>query len=624
MCGILGIFDCPEGTTQSALRAKLIECARRIRHRGPDWSGYQLFCKAAGAGSKLSGALGLGALHIDGVQEADLVVPAVHAIAHERLAIIDPDSGAQPLWAAAQAKGEGFLRIEAGEIIVAANGEIYNYKELYARLEADGVKYVPRTGSDCEVIIPLYRKYGLERACAVLRGMFSFVVFDRRTGFYGAARDHIGITSLYMGFGMDGSIWFASELKSLSRDCPRLEQFKPGYCWGSDSRAYSRWYEPTWLSRTTIPDAACDYAKLRATFETAVERRMMSDVPWGVLLSGGLDSSLVAAVAQRILNRKVSSEKNWMAKLHSFSVGLVGSPDLAAAQKAAEHIGTVHHSFTFTLQEGLDAISEVIYHLETYDVTTVRAATPMFLMARKIKAMGVKMVLSGEGADEILAGYLYFHKAPNAAELHAELKDKLDQLHIYDCLRANKATMAWGLEARVPFLDQDYLEVAMNIDPDEKMIRLPDRIEKYIMRKAFDTPDDPYLPREILWRQKEQFSDGVGYGWIDALRDHAERHVTDQQFAVAAHRFTYNTPRTKEAYFYRDIFDSVYPTPSAAETIPEGRSIACSTERALSWDESFADRADQSGRSVGVHVAAYGDSFDVHADAKKAAATTKQ
>lgn len=641
----MGIFDCPEGTTQSALRVKLIECARRLRHRGPDWSGYQLFCKAPENGTQLSAALGLGALNIDGVKEADLSMPAVHAIAHERLAIVDPESGAQPLWAAAQRAGSGFLEIEAGEVIVAANGEIYNYKELYAKLEADGCKYEPRTGSDCEVIIPLYRKYGLEQACAMLRGMFSFVLFDRKTGFYGAARDHMGITSLYIGYGVDGSIWFASELKALARDCARVTQFKPGYCWSSEAKDYVQWYKPEWMTRTTVPDAACDYKALRESFETAVERRMMSDVPWGVLLSGGLDSSLVASVAQRILRRYKNDEEamraqqaagpetpdsarvstdRWMARLHSFSVGLVGSPDLEAAQKAADFIGTVHHPYTFTLQEGLDAIHEVILHLETYDVTTIRAATPMFLMSRKIKAMGVKMVLSGEGADEILAGYLYFHKAPNKEELHAELKDKLHQLHIYDCLRANKSTMAWGLEARVPFLDQDYLDVAMNIDPDEKMIKLPERIEKYIMRKAFDTPDDPYLPKEILWRQKEQFSDGVGYGWIDALRDHAERMVSDQQFAVASHRFPYNAPRTKEAYYYRDIFDSLYPKPSCAETIPEGRSIACSTERALSWDASFAGRADQSGRSVGVHVAAYDATFDVDADAKKAAAKSKK
>jgi len=658
MCGILGIFDCPEGTTQSELRAKLIDCARRIRHRGPDWSGYQLFCKnigpqKTGVSVVLAASLGMGAGLGMASGGADAREPAMHAIAHERLAIVDPESGAQPLWAAAQDSGvPGVLEMAEGEIVVAANGEIYNYKELYAKLAAEGAAYTPRTGSDCEVLIPLYRKYGLEAACAMLRGMFSFVIFDRRTGFYGAARDHVGITSLYIGWGVDGSFWFSSELKAIARDCARLEQFPPGNCWRSDSKEYVQWYQPTWLTRTSLPDAPCDLAKLRDVFETAVERRMMSDVPWGVLLSGGLDSSLVASVAQRILNRykasgqttaatKASGEvttaggesqstDRWMARLHSFSVGLVGSPDLAAAAKAAEFIGTVHHPYTFTLQEGLDALAEVIYHLETYDVTTIRAATPMFLMSRKIKAMGVKMVLSGEGADEILAGYLYFHKAPNKAELHAELKDKIAQLYIYDCLRANKATMAWGLEARVPFLDQDYLEVAMNIDPAAKLIQAREhdadgkrKIEKYIMRKAFDTPDQPYLPESILWRQKEQFSDGVGYGWIDCLRDHAEKHVTDQQFAVAKHRFPYNTPRTKEAYYYRNIFDGLFPSAAAAETIPEGRSIACSTERALSWDESFASRADQSGRSVGVHVSAYDADFDVDADKKKADVSTK-
>mmetsp|Transcript_31130 Transcript_31130/g.100298 ORF Transcript_31130/g.100298 Transcript_31130/m.100298 type:complete len:689 (-) Transcript_31130:254-2320(-) len=668
MCGILGIFDCPEGMTQSQLRAKLIECAQRLRHRGPDWSGYQLFCQSS-KDSELAAALGIGPLVIG--RRGDAATPAMHAIAHERLAIVDPESGAQPLWAKEQ---KGHQLIE-GEIVVAANGEIYNYRELYAELKDDGFEYEPRTGSDCEVIIPLYRKYGLEEACAKMRGMFSFVLFDRRTGYYGAARDHVGITSLYVGYGADGSVWFSSELKALARDCVTMEQFKPGYCWHSTTKDYAPWYKPLWRTRATLPETPADYGKLREAFEVAVERRMMSDVPWGVLLSGGLDSSLVASVAQRILHRyheegrsihptttKAKAKEDheqpkktnkmldavvqgeivhrsdsntslhgttdrWMSRLHSFSVGLEGSPDLAAAAKAAEFIGTVHHPYTFTLQEGLDALKEVIYHLETYDVTTVRAATPMFLMSRKIKAMGVKMVLSGEGADEILAGYLYFHKAPNKRELHLELKDKIDQLFVYDCLRANKSTMAWGLEARVPFLDQDFLECAMNLDPAEKMIKVHQkddrghaRIEKYVMRKAFDTPDDPYLPPSILWRQKEQFSDGVGYSWIDSLRDHADALVTDQQFAVAKHRFPYNTPRTKEAYYYRDIFDSLFPSQAAAETIPEGKSIACSTERALSWDASFTSRADQSGRSVGVHVAAYDEDFDADSDAKKAAA----
>jgi len=617
MCGILGIFDVAPGTTQSALRAKLIECARRMRHRGPDWSGYQLISQGQQLGSGQNASTA--SLTRLSISEHGTRGAAKHAIAHERLAIIDPESGAQPLFAA-ECKVNGETLIEEGSIIVAANGEIYNYKELYALLKKEGFDYTPKTGSDCEVLIPLYVKYGLEKACSLLRGMFAFIIYDQRTGTYGAARDHIGITSLYLGRGSDGSVWISSEMKSLARDCPDVEQFKPGHCWRSETQSYALWYTPTWRS-TKLPTTKCDMTVLREAFVKAVERRMMSDVPWGVLLSGGLDSSLVASVAQRTLTRKASTGEGsqWMSKLHSFSVGLEGSPDLAAAEKAAKHIGTIHHPYTFTLQEGLDAVAEVIHHLETYDVTTIRAATPMFLMSRKIKAMGVKMVLSGEGADEILAGYLYFHKAPNKEELHAELIDKVAALNIYDCLRANKSTLAWGVEARVPFLDADFLEVAMNIDPAEKMIDVSKgRIEKYILRKAFDTPDDPYLPQEILWRQKEQFSDGVGYGWIDALRDHAEANVSDHQFAVAKHRFGYNTPATKEAYYYRQIFDGIYPSIACAKTIPEGKSIACSTERALAWDASFRGRADQSGRSVGVHSAAYDATFDADADKKKA------
>ncbi|KAH8066617.1 hypothetical protein JL722_1064 [Aureococcus anophagefferens] len=593
MCGILGIFDVPPNTSQSELRKKLIECvrtrrpaarprrspdasdpqARRLRHRGPDWSGYQLLSRAPeGAGLKKSGSgtlLGIGANSSSEltISEGGARGKAQHAIAHERLAIMDPESGAQPLFAAAQRGPDGTVTVEEASVIVAANGEIYNYKELYAELAADGFAYAPKTGSDCEVLIR-------------------------------ATQERFNVAStLYIGRGPDGTVWIASELKAMARDCPSLEQFKPGHCWRSDTKDFVEWYAPAWRALLEgLPAAPCDYAKLREAFEKAVERRMMSDVPWGVLLSGGLDSSLVASVAQRFLKKK----------------------------------------------EGLDAVAEVVHHLETYDVTTIRAATPMFLMARKIKAMGVKMVLSGEGADEILAGYLYFHKAPDGAakegeipnfkgsdlghfplapdagELFAELKDKVKQLYIYDCLRANKSTMAWGVEARVPFLDADFLDVAMSIDPREKMIDVKaGRIEKYILRKAFDVPEDPYLPKEILWRQKA-FSDGVGSAG-SALRDHAEAHVSDHQFSVAPHRFAYNTPRTKEAYYYRQIFDSLYPSLGAAQTIPEGKSIACSTERALKWDASFEGRADQSGRSVGVHVAAYDASFDADADTKKAA-----
>ncbi len=449
--------------------------------------------------------------------------------------------------------------------------------------------------------------------------MFSFIIYDRRDNSFLAVRDHVGKTPLYIGYGADGSTWFASEMKAFSGECSRFETFPPGMYYSSKTPGkFHPWYQPKWRE-ISLPTNKFDPVLLRKSFENAVRRRMMSDVPWGVLLSGGLDSSLVAAVANRIITREKEtggSHINWFPQLHSFCVGLENSPDLVAAAKVANFLGTIHHSYTYTIQEGLDAIREVIYHLETFDTTTVRASTPMFLMSRKIKAMGIKMVLSGEGSDEVFAGYLYFHKAPNAEELQAELKDKISNLHLYDCLRANKSTSAWGLEARVPFLDADFLDVAMNIDPEEKMIKKDEgRIEKYIIRKAFDTPDDPYLPHEILWRQKEQFSDGVGYGWIDSLRDLAEQRVTDQMFANAKNRFPENTPNTKEAYMYRSIFEEHFPSISASRTVPGGPSIACSTPRALAWDESFRNRADCSGRSIaGVHNEAYDSKFIIPSD----------
>jgi asparagine synthase (glutamine-hydrolysing) len=440
--------------------------------------------------------------------------------------------------------------------------------------------------------------------------MFSVIVYDKRDGSFAAFRDHLGKTPMYIGYGSDGSTWISSEMKGLSDSCASFKQFPPGHTFNSKTGKFTRWYNPNWLSHNValepiIPTTPYDAAVLRDAFITAVKRRMMSDVPWGVLLSGGLDSSLVASVSQRI--QKEAGGPN----LHSFCVGLENSPDIQAAKKVAEFLGTEHHSYTYTIQEGLDAIPEVIYHVETYDCTTIRASTPMFLMSRKIKAMGIKMVLSGEGADEVFAGYLYFHKAPNPEELQAELRDKLCNLHLFDCLRANKSTSAWGVEARVPFLDEDFLNVAMNINPSEKMIRKDlKRIEKHILRQAFDTPEKPWLPAEILWRQKEQFSDGVGYGWIDALRDYAEKRVSDQQFASAKFRFSHNTPLTKEAYCYRAIFESYYPQLSAVQTVPGGPSIACSTARAIEWDESFKNRADCSGRAVaGVHDSAYDESF---------------
>jgi asparagine synthase (glutamine-hydrolysing) len=515
-----------------------------------------------------------------------------NGLAHERLAIIDPESGAQPLYSA------------DGNIIVAANGEIYNYKEIYAGLK---IPYVPKTGSDCECVVPLaLSDTPVEEYPSKLRGMFSVIVYDKRDGSFSAFRDHLGKTPLYIGYSADGSTWLSSEMKGLSKDCNMLQQFPPGHSYNSKTGLFTRWYHPIWLE-PTIPTTPYNAVTIREAFITAVKRRMMSDVPWGVLLSGGLDSSLVASVSQRI--QKEAGGPN----LHSFCVGLENSPDIQAAKKVAEFLGTEHHSYTYTIQEGLDAIPEVIYHVETYDCTTIRASTPMFLMSRKIKAMGIKMVLSGEGADEVFAGYLYFHKAPNPEELQAELRDKLRNLHLFDCLRANKSTSAWGVEARVPFLDEDFLDVAMNINPSEKMIRKdPKRIEKHILRDAFDTPENPYLPAEILWRQKEQFSDGVGYGWIDALRDYTEKRVTDQQFANASNRFSCNTPLTKEAYCYREIFESYYPQEAAAMTVPGGPSIACSTARAIEWDESFKNRADCSGRSVaGVHDSAYNENFSI-------------
>jgi len=564
MCGILGIFG--SSLNEADLRRKLIESSMKLRHRGPDWSGYT-------------------------------VITNGNAIGHERLAIIDPESGAQPLVS------------PDGNILVSANGEIYNYKELYANLE---FHYTPVTGSDCEVVIPLYQQVGIEKFPSMLRGMFSFIIYDKKDNSFYAVRDHVGITPLYIGYGADGSIWISSELKALCSDCARFDQFLPGHYFSSKTNSLTLWYKPLWRS-VDIPNESYNPVILRDAFEKAVKRRMMSDVPWGVLLSGGLDSSLVASIASRLIKRNNSETDHysWFPRLHSFCIGLTNSPDLKAAQTVANFLGTVHHSYTYTIQEGLDAIREVIYHLETYDTTTIRAATPMFLMSRKIKAMGIKMVLSGEGADEIFGGYLYFHKAPNPGEMQAELRDKIANLYLFDNLRANKATSAWGVEARVPFLDADFLEVAMNINPAEKMIsKVNGRIEKHILRQAFDTPDDPYLPKEILWRQKEQFSDGVGYGWIDALRDNAEKFVSDIMFENAKNRFPDNTPLSKESFYYRAIFEEHFPQPSAAKTVPGGPSIACSTARALEWDESFKNRADCSGRSVkGVHTDAYDDNF---------------
>jgi len=585
MCGIFAIFN--STLSDEDLRKLMIRCSQRLRHRGPDWSGYQIHNN--------------------------------HGIAHERLAIIDPDSGSQPLVS------------PCGNVIVAANGEIYNYMALYNELAEDGFRYVPRTGSDCEVVIPLYQKYGMDFVHK-LRGMFSFVIYDKKVDEFFAVRDQMGITPLYYGHSADGSVWFSSEMKALHDNCATYHQAPPGKYFSSKTNDFVQWWNPSWLTAVEPPSNEVNLSELRSHFINAVRRRMMSDVPWGVLLSGGLDSSLVASIACRLHQQRARRENTGFVgqRLHSFTIGLENSPDLKAAKDVAEFLGTVHHGYTYTLQEGLDAISEVIYHLETYDVTTVRASTPMFLMSRKIKAMGVKMVLSGEGADEILGGYLYFHHAPNGKEFFEETRDKVTRLHLYDCLRANKSTSAWGVEVRVPFLDMDFMDYSMELDAECKMpSKAPRKIEKYILRKAFDTPEEPYLPNHILWRQKEQFSDGVGYGWIDALRDVAEASVTDAQMANAAHRFPYATPATKEAYRYREIFESHFPGHAAAQTVPNEASIACSTARAMEWHESFKNRADPSGRAVaGVHNDEYNEKWTIEgaangngdAPVKKAAA----
>lgn len=581
MCGIFAIIS--SSLSETDLRRQLIACSSKLRHRGPDWSGYKIIESDPNLGIVLS-----------------------HGIAHERLAIIDPESGSQPLVS------------HDGALIVAANGEIYNYKELYETLKTP---YKPKTGSDCEVILPLYMEHGATVDMPrQLRGMFSFILYDRHHDSFYIVRDHMGITPLYIGWGNDGSIYVASEMKSLVGECNKFQQFPPGHCFstkGPDAHKFLRWYTPNWAPEmkpgVPLPTGVFQPERFRLAFEKAVIRRMMSDVPWGVLLSGGLDSSLVAAVCARHISRRSTS----FPKLHSFTIGLEGAPDIIAAQKVADYLGTIHHCYTYTLQEGADAVRDVIRAIETYDVTTIRASTPMYLMARKIKAMGIKMVLSGEGADEVFGGYLYFHKAPNAQEFMDETIDKLSRLYMYDCLRCNKAMSAWGVEPRVPFLDADFLNEAMNLEPHQKMIKVgpnvskeDKRIEKWVVRKAFDNPEDPYLPAEVLWRQKEQFSDGVGYGWVDHLKAIAEQEITDQMFSMAKNRFPHNTPTTKEAYRYRMMFEEFFPGEAAERTVPGGKSIACSTERAMNWDKSFSLRADPSGRAAGVHDSAYDENFE--------------
>ncbi|WP_428612962.1 asparagine synthase B [Shewanella sp.] len=552
MCSIFAILDIQ--TDATPLRQVALEMSKLLRHRGPDWSGIYASDKAI--------------------------------LAHERLAIVDIEHGAQPLLS------------EDESLILAVNGEIYNHKELKAEL---GDKYSYQTNSDCEVILALYQEYGTE-FLDKLNGIFAFVLYDKRTDSYLIGRDHMGIIPLYTGHDTEGNFYVASEMKALMPVCKTVETFKPGHYLTKGGETH--YYQRDWKSFEAVQDNPASVEELRGALEAAVKRQLMSDVPYGVLLSGGLDSSVISAITQTFAKRRIEDDgasDAWWPQLHSFAVGLTGAPDLAAAQKVADAIGTIHHEITFSFQEGLDALKDVIYHLETYDVTTIRAATPMYLMARKIKAMGIKMVLSGEGADELFGGYLYFHKAPNAQAFHEELVRKLDKLHLFDCLRANKAMAAWGLEARVPFLDKAFIDTAMRINPEAKMSK-SGRIEKHILREAFEHK----LPKEVAWRQKEQFSDGVGYSWIDGLKEHAAAQVDDLQLANAKFRFPYNTPETKEAYFYRCFFEEHFPLPSAAETVPGGKSVACSTPEALAWDESLQGIIDPSGRAVqSVHESAY-------------------
>ena len=562
MCSILGLFDLRAGADVSPLRPLALSLSAKQRHRGPDWSG----------------------VHAD----------ANAILVHERLAIVDPAGGSQP------------LRSADGRLVLAVNGEIYNHRELEADLRAP---YAFQSGSDCEVINALFaQRNDVTTWLGEINGIFAFALWDRETKRVLIARDPIGVCPLYWGHDHDGRLWVASEMKAIARLCENVAAFPPGHWYDSATGVCARYYTRTWRNYDAVAGVSVSAQDLREAFEAAVHRQMMSDVPYGVLLSGGLDSSLVAACAARFARKRIEEDDRseaWWPRLHSFAIGLEGSPDLAAAQVAADALGTVHHGFRYTFEEGLDALPDVIAHIETCDVTTIRASTPMYLLARRIKAMGVKMVLSGEGSDEIFGGYLYFHKAPSAREFHDELVRKLDALHSYDCLRANKSMMAWGVEPRVPFLDVEFLDVAMGMDAAHKMVRPgPDGrrgIEKAVLREAFAG----YLPDEILWRQKEQFSDGVGYGWIDGLKAHAQAQVSDREFAAAAGRFPINTPQTKEAYYYRAIFERLFPGDACARTVPGGKSIACSSPAAIAWDATFASAADPSGRAVaGVHEAA--------------------
>ncbi|NEY27286.1 asparagine synthase B [Escherichia coli] len=553
MCSIFGVLDLK--TDPVELRKKALELSRLMRHRGPDWSG---------------------------IYASDNAI-----LAHERLSIVDVNNGAQPLYNAAHTH------------ILAVNGEIYNHQALRQRFEG---RYEFQTASDCEVILALYEEQG-SAFLDELQGMFAFVLYDAEKNSYLIGRDHLGIIPLYMGYDEHGNFYVASEMKALVPVCRTIKEFPAGSYMSSEDGEIHSYYQRDWFEFDNVKENHTDAAQLKEALEESVKSHLMSDVPYGVLLSGGLDSSVISAITKKFAARRVEDGERseaWWPQLHSFAVGLEGSPDLKAAQEVANHLGTVHHEIHFTVQEGLDAIRDVIYHIETYDVTTIRASTPMYLMARKIKAMGIKMVLSGEGADEVFGGYLYFHKAPNAKEFHEETVRKLLALHMYDCARANKAMSAWGVEARVPFLDKKFLDVAMRLNPQDKMCG-NGKMEKYILRECFES----YLPASVAWRQKEQFSDGVGYSWIDTLKETANQQISDQMLANAHFRFPYNTPNSKEGYLYREIFEELFPVPSAAECVPGGPSVACSSAKAIEWDESFKKMDDPSGRAVGVHQSAY-------------------
>ena len=554
MCGITAIFNIHAGA--SGLRQQALQMSKRIRHRGPDWSGiYQ----------------GRTAI-----------------LAHERLSIVDPASGGQP------------LKSPDGRLILTVNGEIYNHRELREELKND---YAFQTGSDCEVILALYQKYGKD-FIEKLNGIFVFALYDEAEDTYLIARDPIGVIPLYIGHDDEGHLLVSSELKGLEGFASEYRPFPPGYYFFSRDKDYTRWYERDWMDYDNVKDNPASVQALHDALEAAVRRQLMSDVPYGVLLSGGLDSSITSAIAKKYAAKRVETGGKadaWWPQLHSFAVGLKGAPDLAAAKKVADFIGTVHHEINYTIEEGLDAIRDVIYYIETYDVTTVRASTPMYLLARVIKSMGIKMVLSGEGADEVFGGYLYFHKAPDARAFHEETVRKLGKLYMYDCLRANKSLAAWGVEGRVPFLDKEFLDTAMRLNPEAKMC--PGKtIEKRILREAFAD----MLPQEIAWRQKEQFSDGVGYSWIDTLKRITSEAVSDEEMANAAKRFPINPPQNKEEYYYRSIFEEHFPSESAARSVPSVPSVACSTAEALAWDKAFQNMNDPSGRAVkGIHEAAY-------------------